>query len=53
MEKVNPREFIDRLRTGEKLKCPECKKGTVSTEFDPKISHSFSCDKCDFMINVD
>lgn len=46
-------DYIKRLRSGEVLPCPECKIGVVSTEYDPKISHFFSCDKCDFMINID
>ena len=53
MEKVNPIEFIKLLRTGETPSCPVCGEGVVSTEHDPKTSHFFSCDKCDFMINID
>ena len=53
MEKVNPIDFIRRLRNGEEVCCPQCKEGKVSTEHDPKISHFFSCDKCDFMVNID
>lgn len=53
MEKVNPVEFIKRLRNGETPVCPECGKGIVSTENDPRNSHFFSCNKCDFMVNID
>lgn len=52
MEKINSRELINLLRTGEKVQCPNCKKGWVSTPYDPQISHFFCCDKCDFMINI-
>lgn len=47
------RDYIKRLRSGEVLPCPECGIGVVSTEYDPKMSHFFSCNKCDFMINID
>ena len=53
MEKVNPIEFINMLRAGETPRCPECGEGVVSTSHDPKTSHFFSCDKCEFMINID
>lgn len=54
--KVNAAEFateyIKQLRSGEILPCPECGIGVVSTEYDPEISHFFSCNKCIFMINI-
>ena len=54
MEKEIDRiEFMKRLREGETPVCPECGKGNVSTDNDPKTSHFFCCDKCDFMINID
>ena len=53
MEKVNIKDLIKRLRDGEKPVCPECGDGMVSTPHDPKTSHFFCCDKCDFMINID
>ena len=54
MEKEIDRiEFMKRLRNGEKLLCPECEEGTVSTNYDPETSHFFCCNKCDFMINID
>lgn len=46
-------DYIKRLRSREVLPCPECGIGVVSTEYDPEISHFFSCNKCDFMINID
>lgn len=53
MEKVNTVEFVRLLRKGEKPNCPQCGDGVVSTEHDPKSSHFFCCDKCNFMINID
>ena len=46
-------KYIKLLRSGEAQPCPECRTGFVSTEYDPKISHSFHCNKCNFMINID
>ena len=46
-------KYIQRLRSGETPPCPECGIGVVSTEYNPKTSHFFSCNKCDFMINID
>lgn len=53
MERIDPIEFLKRLRNGESVCCPECHEGKVSTEYDPKTSHFFSCDKCDFKVNID
>ena len=46
-------KFIALLRNGNKLLCPECQKGFVTTSYTPEISHFFSCDNCDFMIHLD
>ena len=53
MEKVDVVGLVDRLRQGETPVCPECGEGIVSTQHDPKTSHFFSCNKCNFMINID
>jgi len=45
--------FMKQLRNGETPTCPQCGKGIISTPYDPKTSHFFSCDRCDFMINID
>lgn len=42
-----------RLRSGEEVRCPECKEGVLQTEHDPQISHHFECDKCGLQINID
>ena len=39
------------LRAGGTVQCPECKKGKVRHKGN--ILHDFSCDKCDFKINID
>ena len=55
MEKVkfNSIEFVNRLREGEELTCPECGKGKVVPVGDPKTTHGFYCTNCDFDINID
>ena len=53
MEKVNPIEFLRRLRDGEKVICPKCGMGRIVTPHDPKTSHFFHCEKCDLIVNID
>ena len=53
MEKVNPVDYLKLLRSGETPVCPVCGKGIVSTLYNPETSHFFSCNKCDFVINID
>lgn len=48
-----PEIDLCKLRKGEKVSCPECKNGIVSSNVDPKTAHHFKCDKCGFMINFD
>lgn len=43
----------EKLRAGEKVICPECKKGYLVTQYDPKLSHSFECNNCGMKINKD
>lgn len=56
-QKVDAAEFaigyIKLLRSGDAQPCPECRTGFVSTEYDPKTSHFFRCNECDFMITID
>lgn len=52
-EKINPHEFLKRLRKGEQLKCPECKKGIVKPVGDCKTTRGFNCTECKFKINID
>lgn len=42
-----------KLRNGEEVKCPECKKGILRTDYNPKTSHYFKCDVCGMQINFD
>lgn len=44
---------LGKLRNGEIVKCPKCKTGTLRTDYDPKTSHYFKCDKCGLKINFD
>ncbi len=46
-------QFILALRSGKTVKCPECKKGTLKCDSDPKISHFFYCTNCKNTINID
>lgn len=43
----------DKLRNGEDVVCPECKKGILKTPYDPKTSKYFKCNHCGMMINED
>lgn len=45
-------QFIKELREGKEVKCPECKEGIIRTNYDPKISHYFCCDKCKLELNI-
>lgn len=46
--------LIDRLRNGEKVICPQCKKGYL-LPYNAAVdkAHSFSCPKCDFHAHWD
>lgn len=49
----NISDIIERLRTGEKIECFECKKGVYVTKQEySKISHSFWCNKCGNLLHV-
>lgn len=39
-------ERIERMRNGEKLKCPRCKNGYISAAGNPKTTNVFRCDRC-------
>lgn len=54
MADVKNKSLIERLRLGEKIQCPKCKRGYfITSAKDISISHGFSCDNCGAMINVD
>lgn len=53
MEKIDPVEFLMRLRSGEAVRCPQCGKGDVTAEHEPKTCHYFSCDVCEFEMIID
>ena len=37
---------IERMRNGEKIKCPRCENGFWAAVGDPKTTHVFRCDGC-------
>lgn len=37
---------IEKMRNGEKIKCPRCKDGFFSAIGDPMTTNVFGCDKC-------
>lgn len=55
MENIsNQTDIIQRLRSGEKIKCEKCDDGYFITDVkDISISHFFHCNKCNNHINVD
>lgn len=50
---VSPVEIIKKLRSGEKMQCPECKTGVIIPVGDCKTTHGFYCTNCKFSINID
>ena len=44
--KLNAVERIEKMRNGEKIKCPRCEDGYISAVGDPKKTNVFRCDKC-------
>lgn len=45
-------EIIKKLRNGEKVECPKCKKGILVTPYDYKKSCYFHCTECDCKLNI-
>lgn len=39
-------ERIDKMRNGEKIKCPKCEKGFFSAVGNPNSTKVFRCDAC-------
>ena len=37
---------IEKMRNGEKIKCPRCELGFISAIGDPKTTNVFRCDAC-------
>ena len=37
---------IEKMRNGEKIKCPRCETGFFSAVGDPKTTNIFRCDNC-------
>lgn len=45
--------FLNALRSGKRILCPECRKGYFIPIGDCKITHGFYCSECDCMVNID
>lgn len=37
---------IEKMRNGEKIKCPSCQDGYIAAVGNPKTTNVFSCDTC-------
>ena len=48
--KTNSELRIEKMRNGEKIKCPRCESGFISAIGDPKSTKVFRCDRCDIGI---
>ena len=46
MEKPTVFERIEKMRNGEKIKCPKCENGHISAVGEPKTTSLFKCDEC-------
>lgn len=46
MEKPKSIERIERMRKGEKVKCPKCADGFISAVGDPSTAYLFKCSGC-------
>ena len=45
--KIESEKRIEKMRNGEKIKCPRCKAGLFSAVGDPKTTKVFRCDTCE------
>ena len=45
--KTNTEIRIEKMRNGEKIKCPRCEGGFISAIGDPKTTKVFRCDCCE------
>lgn len=45
--KTESEKRIEKMRNGEKIKCPRCKDGLFSAVGDPKTTKVFRCDTCE------
>lgn len=46
MEKPKTVERIERMRKGEKVKCPKCADGFISAVGKPETAYLFKCSEC-------
>ena len=45
--KTKTEERIEKMRNGEKIKCPRCAEGYISAAGDPKKTNVFKCNHCE------
>lgn len=45
-------ERIEKMRNGEKIKCPRCEKGYISAIGEPENTKTFRCDTCQIGITL-
>lgn len=54
VEENQDKSMIERLRSGEKIVCQECRKGIyITAAKDISKSYGFYCEKCNAMINAE
>jgi DNA-directed RNA polymerase subunit RPC12/RpoP len=51
-KKFDSMKFFEDLRNGKKVKCLDCKDGFYVTDYDPKTTPGFHCDKCGSKVNI-
>lgn len=44
--KDRSQERIEKMRNGEKIKCPRCENGYISAVGNPEETKVFKCDQC-------
>lgn len=50
--KTNTEQRIEKMRNGEKIKCPRCEDGFISAIGNPKTTLVFGCDRCQTGISL-
>ena len=46
MDKPKSIEKIEKMRNGEKIKCPRCDTGFISAVGNPQTTYLFRCNNC-------
>lgn len=50
MDKPKSIEKIEKIRNGEKIKCPRCDTGFISAVGNPQTTYLFRCNNCGISI---